>query len=133
MQSFVSPFLARGSPAGNEWGARLAAIVVGRADRGCHGVAGAGRTTVGRGLARRLGWRFKDGDALHPPENVAKMRTGHPLDDDDRAPWRLTAMSAQTDAWRDAGIGAVVACSAGAIVATIAAALGPAAIASPAR
>src|SRR5215207_7466571 len=51
------------------------------------GVAGSGKTTVGRALAHRLGWRFQEGDALHPPENVAKMRAGHPLDDEDRAPW----------------------------------------------
>jgi len=75
------------------------------------GVAGAGKTTVGRELARRLGWRFQEGDALHPPENVAKMRTGHPLDDDDRAPW-LMSIAAQVDAWRDEDLCGVVTCSA---------------------
>lgn len=75
------------------------------------GVAGAGKTTVGCELARRLGWQFEDGDALHPPENVAKMRRGHPLDDNDRAPW-LAAIAAQIDAWRHGGIRGVVTCSA---------------------
>ena len=75
------------------------------------GVSGAGKTTVGEALARRLGWEFQEGDALHPPENVAKMRAGHPLDDDDRAPW-LAAVAAHVDAWRRAGRAGVVTCSA---------------------
>jgi gluconokinase len=75
------------------------------------GVAGAGKTTVGRVLARRLGWHFQEGDALHPPENVAKMREGHPLDDDDRTPW-LAALATRIDAWRHAGEAGVVSCSA---------------------
>jgi gluconokinase len=75
------------------------------------GVSGSGKSTVGRALASRLGWAFRDGDALHPPENVAKMRAGHPLDDDDRAPW-LAAVAACIDAWRQAGRAGVVACSA---------------------
>lgn len=75
------------------------------------GVAGAGKTTVGRALARRLGWQFQEGDALHPPENVAKMRSGYPLDDDDRAPW-LAAVAARIDAWRNEKTSGVVTCSA---------------------
>jgi gluconokinase len=75
------------------------------------GVAGSGKTTVGRALARRLGWSFKEGDALHPPENVAKMRAGHPLDDRDRAPW-LAAVAARIDAWRERGEAGVITCSA---------------------
>ncbi|HTV88191.1 MAG TPA: gluconokinase [Stellaceae bacterium] len=75
------------------------------------GVAGAGKTTVGQRLARRLGWRFLEGDALHTPENVAKMRSGQPLDDNDRAPW-LRALTGQIDAWRRAGVSGVVSCSA---------------------
>ena len=51
------------------------------------GVAGAGKTTIGAALARRLGWRFIDADDYHPPENVAKMKAGIPLDDADRQPW----------------------------------------------
>ena len=45
------------------------------------GVAGSGKTTVGQALAERLDARFVDGDDLHPPENVAKMSAGEPLDD----------------------------------------------------
>jgi gluconokinase len=51
------------------------------------GVTGSGKSTVGAALAQRLGWQFIEGDALHPRHNVAKMRRGEPLDDDDRRPW----------------------------------------------
>lgn len=51
------------------------------------GVAGSGKTTVGRALAAALGWEFYDGDDYHPPENIAKMAAGIPLDDADRYPW----------------------------------------------
>lgn len=51
------------------------------------GVAGAGKTTVGRQLADELGAEFVDGDSLHSDANVAKMAAGIPLDDADRWPW----------------------------------------------
>jgi gluconokinase len=51
------------------------------------GVSGAGKSVVGAALARRLGVPFAEGDDLHPPENIAKMRAGQALDDDDRRPW----------------------------------------------
>lgn len=51
------------------------------------GPMGCGKTTVGRLLSKRLGWRFEDGDDFHPPANVAKMKSGIPLNDDDRLPW----------------------------------------------
>lgn len=51
------------------------------------GVSGAGKTTIGKALARRLGWRFVDADDYHPAANVAKMALGRPLDDADRWPW----------------------------------------------
>jgi carbohydrate kinase (thermoresistant glucokinase family) len=51
------------------------------------GVCGTGKTTVGEALAERLGCPFLEGDRFHPPENVAKMSAGTPLDDDDRWPW----------------------------------------------
>jgi gluconokinase/6-phosphogluconolactonase len=75
------------------------------------GVSGSGKTTIGRALARRLGWRFQEGDALHPSENIAKMKAGHPLDDQDRAPW-LAAIAARIDEWRGRGECGVVTCSA---------------------
>ena len=51
------------------------------------GVSGAGKTTIGQALARKLGWRFIDADEHHPSANVAKMAAGEPLDDEDRWPW----------------------------------------------
>jgi carbohydrate kinase (thermoresistant glucokinase family) len=60
------------------------------------GVSGSGKSTIGAALARRLGWDFRDADSFHPPENVAKMASGRPLDDADRAPW-LAAIAAHLD------------------------------------
>lgn len=54
------------------------------------GVSGCGKSSVGQTLASRLGWSFYDADDFHPPENVAKMASGTPLDDSDRAPWLAT-------------------------------------------
>lgn len=75
------------------------------------GVSGCGKTTVGQALAQTLGWQFIDGDDHHPPANVAKMRAGIPLDDDDRAPWldRLNAVIRQAHE-QDRSV--VLACSA---------------------
>jgi gluconokinase len=75
------------------------------------GVAGSGKTTVGQLLARRLSWQFADGDNFHPAANVAKMRAGLPLTDDDRKPW-LAAMEAWMDDIIASGQSAVLACSA---------------------
>jgi len=71
------------------------------------GVAGVGKTTIGEALAAALGARFIDADDYHPPENVAKMKAGIPLQDADRWPWlqRLNqALREETNA--------VLACSA---------------------
>jgi hypothetical protein len=51
------------------------------------GVSGSGKSTVALELHRVLGWRFQEGDDLHPPSNIEKMRSGRPLDDADRMPW----------------------------------------------
>jgi len=72
------------------------------------GVSGSGKSTVGAALARRLRVPFADADDLHPPENIAKMSTGEPLDDQDRYPW-LEAVGGWLAEHRDGG---VVGCSA---------------------
>jgi carbohydrate kinase (thermoresistant glucokinase family) len=51
------------------------------------GVSGSGKSTVAQELQRVLGWPFQEGDDLHPPVNVEKMRSGQALNDQDRLPW----------------------------------------------
>ncbi len=75
------------------------------------GVSGCGKTTVGVDLAAHLGWKYQEGDALHPQENILKMSDGIPLNDEDRKPW----IARVTD-WIDfhclAGRDGVISCSA---------------------
>ncbi|MBV9626856.1 MAG: gluconokinase [Xanthobacteraceae bacterium] len=75
------------------------------------GVSGSGKTTIATALAQHLGWPFKDGDELHPAANIAKMRSGHALDDQDRWPW-LARIADWIDAWQAAGSCGVITCSA---------------------
>lgn len=75
------------------------------------GVAGAGKTTVGAAFARALGVDFVEGDAYHTAENVARMTSGIPLTDDDRAGW-LRLLARRIHEAKDAGTGLVIACSA---------------------
>ena len=70
------------------------------------GVSGAGKTTLGERLAKRLAWPFIDADDYHPAANVAKMAAGMALDDEDRWPW-LDALNRRLRAERDA----VLACA----------------------
>jgi gluconokinase len=75
------------------------------------GVAASGKTTVGRALAKRLGWRFLDADDYHSKTSRDKMRAGRPLTDRDRHPWLKRLHVALADAV-DANRPAVLACSA---------------------
>jgi gluconokinase len=75
------------------------------------GVSGCGKTTVGTLLAQTLQWEFGDADKFHPPANVAKMKEGIPLTDEDRWPW-LRAIAGWIDKTRSAGRRGVVGCSA---------------------
>lgn len=71
------------------------------------GVSGCGKTTVAAGVAKHLAWTLLEGDAFHPPANVAKMASGSPLTDADRWPW-LRAIAAEAVRHDNA----VIACSA---------------------
>lgn len=75
------------------------------------GVAGSGKTTVGRLLAADLGWAYHEADDFHPVANKDKMGRGIPLDDTDRTPW-LAAIRAAMEASLAAGRRAVFTCSA---------------------
>jgi gluconokinase len=75
------------------------------------GVAGSGKTTVGRALAMALQVPFCDADDLHPPANTARMQQGLPLDDAHRWPW-LAAVHDRLATAAQRGEGLVMACSA---------------------
>jgi len=75
------------------------------------GVAGSGKTTIGRLLAGRLGVPYVEGDAFHPSANIAKMVAGQALEDDDRFPWLAAIADWIRDRGRN-GQGGVVSCSA---------------------
>jgi gluconokinase len=75
------------------------------------GVSGSGKSTIADKLAERLNWSYEDGDKFHPASNVAKMRAGQPLTDEDRRPW-LQAIADEIDRVCKAGQNAVIACSA---------------------
>lgn len=75
------------------------------------GVAGSGKTTIGRQLAEEVGWKFFDADDFHPSASVDKMSRGIPLSDADRLPW-LESLRDLIRERLDRGEGAVLACSA---------------------
>ena len=75
------------------------------------GGSGSGKTTLAKLLAQALGCQFLEGDALHPPANVEKMRGGTPLTDADRLPW-LRRIAQEIDGWRARSQSGVVTCSA---------------------
>jgi gluconokinase len=75
------------------------------------GVTGVGKTTVGTLLAQQLGWEFLDADDFHPEANLAKMRRGVPLNDEDRRPW-LETLHAELTKRQGKGENVVLACSA---------------------
>ena len=75
------------------------------------GVSGAGKSTVGRALARELGWTFLDADDVHPAANVERMARGEPLSERDREPW-LTRLAERIREHLERDEPLVLACSA---------------------
>jgi carbohydrate kinase (thermoresistant glucokinase family) len=74
------------------------------------GVSGSGKSTVALELQRVLGWPFQEGDDLHPSANVEKMRSGQPLNDQDRLPW-LQAVAGWIDGQLAANKPGIITCS----------------------
>jgi gluconokinase len=75
------------------------------------GVSGAGKTTIGKLLAKQLGWTFYEADDFHPRANIEKMHSGRPLTDEDRWPW-LDRLRDQIEGSLARNRNAVLACSA---------------------
>lgn len=75
------------------------------------GVSGVGKTTIGKLLAARTGWKFEDADAYHSEENRKKMAAGVPLTDADRGPW-LNTLHRRMMQYQKNGENAIFACSA---------------------
>jgi len=75
------------------------------------GVAGCGKSAVGKALAAAEGAVFVEGDRLHPPENVARMASGEPLTDQLREGW-LDAIGERIADLTGSGQSVVAACSA---------------------
>ena len=82
---------------------RLAVVVM--------GVSGSGKSTIAAAIAQLLSLDWVDGDELHAPASVAKMKAGIALDDADRWPWldRIAAQLADAERFP---AGLVATCSA---------------------
>ncbi|AKJ15539.1 hypothetical protein ABB07_37405 [Streptomyces incarnatus] len=74
------------------------------------GVAGCGKTTVGRYLADSLRVPFEEGDDFHPRRNVESMANHTPLDDRTRSPWLAAIAGRMRVAGAEEGL--VITCSA---------------------
>jgi gluconokinase len=96
-------FMADNSMSGAAALKRLSVIVM--------GVSGSGKSTLGEALARALDLPFIEGDALHDGHNIAKMRSGQPLNDADRAGW-LDAIAKELQDEQRYPRGLVLTCSA---------------------
>jgi gluconokinase len=74
------------------------------------GVSGSGKTTIGNLLSQKMNIPFFDADDFHTIANKEKMKSGQPLNDEDRQKWLLQINSlARKEAYLH---GAVIACSA---------------------
>ncbi len=75
------------------------------------GTSGPEKSAVGGELAKLLPADLMEGDDFQPNTNIVKMRSGIPLNDEDRWPW-LKKLAAAVDAWVADGRDVVVTCSA---------------------
>lgn len=75
------------------------------------GVSGCGKSTIAEKIAETLHWPMVEGDDLHPPANIAKMKQHQPLNDTDRQPW-LAAIGRRIDQWRAGQHAGIITCSA---------------------
>ncbi|MDY6984387.1 MAG: gluconokinase, partial [Pseudomonadota bacterium] len=64
------------------------------------GVAGSGKTTIGKRLASRLAYEFIDADDFHDSDAIARMRSGVPLSDEMRDAWIERVATALTERHR---------------------------------
>ena len=76
------------------------------------GVSGCGKSTLTAAIAAELGLTMVDGDDLHLPASVAKMRAGIALEDADRWPWLDSIGRLLAQPVEESSGGRVVACSA---------------------
>ena len=97
MSTAESPRASEAAPSG------LALVVM--------GVSGTGKSAVAAGIAAALGLVCIDGDDLHSPACVAKMRAGSPLTTEDRLPW-LDRIGERLRCRTEGFQGTVVSCSA---------------------
>jgi carbohydrate kinase (thermoresistant glucokinase family) len=74
------------------------------------GVSGSGKTTIGQLLSQKIKIPFFDGDDFHSTANKEKMKSGKPLNDDDRDEWLLEINKMAKEQVKLKG--AVIACSA---------------------
>ena len=75
------------------------------------GVSGSGKSTIAKAIQKKTGAIFLEGDEFHSPENIAKMHSGHPLNDQDRAGW-LQAIHQKVQEITLQGKDVIVSCSA---------------------
>ncbi|OCG22755.1 gluconate kinase [Gilliamella sp. App2-1] len=75
------------------------------------GVSGCGKSAVAKQVAYNLEAAFLDGDFLHPKTNILKMRSGTPLNDEDRMPW-LNLISNAAFAMSNVNDVSIIICSA---------------------
>lgn len=73
------------------------------------GVSSCGKTTVAKKLSEALHIPFIEADSFHPISNIEKMKSGQPLNDEDRQPW-LENLAVALKAHE--ATGATLACSA---------------------